>query len=73
MKYDKLFVDLESKKQTAIDEKIDLFIDDSPKHCQEVSKLGIKVIMMDAKYNKNNNEFIHMSNWQEIYEYIQSR
>lgn len=71
--YDKIILDSWDKSIACREEMIDLFIDDSPKHCKEASDIGIEVIMMDAKYNQNNNQFTHMVSWQEIYEYIQSR
>ena len=70
MKYDKLFVDLESKKQTAIDEKIDLFIDDSIRNCREVSEAGIKSLLFKSKVNSKNEEsknFDMVDSWDEIY------
>lgn len=73
MKYDKLFVDLESKKQTAIDEKIDLFIDDSIKNCREVSEAGIKCFLFKSEVNYKNKEsrnFDIVDSWDEIYRRI---
>lgn len=71
--YDKIILDSWDKSIACREENIDLFIDDSPKHCKEVSNIGIEVIMMDAKYNQNNNQFTRKVNWDEIYKYIQSR
>ena len=56
-----------------MNEKIDLFIDDSRKHCQEVSDCNIDVLMMDTVYNKDYSEFKHAKDWKEIYEYIKNR
>lgn len=71
--YDKIILDSWDKSIACREENIELFIDDSSKHCKEVSDIGIEVIMIDTKYNQNNNQFTHKANWKEIYEYIQSR
>lgn len=73
MKYDKLFIDLESKKQTAIDEKIDLFIDDSIKNYKEVSEAGIKCLLFKSEVNCKNEEsknFDIVDSWDEVYRRI---
>lgn len=64
--FDKLIVNAIDKGKAAIDNKIDLFIDDSIKHCKEVKAKGIKTIMFDAVYNVDNNEFIKVYNWNEL-------
>lgn len=69
--YDKIVIDSWDKSITCKEEKIDLFIDDSPKHCKEVFDIGIDVLMMETKYNQEYNEFTHVKNWDEVYEYIQ--
>lgn len=50
--YDKLVVNAITKKQAAIDNKLDIFVDDSFKNCQDVSSTGIKTYIMDTRYNK---------------------
>ena len=54
-------------------ENIDLFIDDSYKHCLSVSSVGIKVLMYNANYNKNIKEFNHIASWNEVYDYINKK
>ena len=71
--YDKIIVDSYDKSIPCQEEKIDLFIDDSPKHCKEVADIGIDVLMMETTYNKTYQEFLHMKDWNQIYEYIQNR
>lgn len=71
--YDKIIVNAWEKGNICKEEKIDLFIDDSIRNCKDVSLNGINVLMMEASYNKNNQEFIHMKNWNQIYEYIKNR
>ena len=73
LKYDKLFTNLESKKQTAVNEKIDIFIDDSIRNCREVSEAGIKCWLFESEVNKKNEEsknFDSVSSWSEVYEKI---
>lgn len=73
LKYDKLFTNLESKKQTAINEKIDIFIDDSIRNCREVSEAGIKCLLFESEVNKKNEEskkFDIVNSWEEIYDKI---
>ena len=71
--YDKLIVNAWEKGKICKEEKIDLFIDDNIKNCKDASLNGIKVLMMEAIFNKNNQEFIHMKDWNQIYEYIKNR
>lgn len=71
--YDKLIIDSWDKDEVCKKESIDLFIDDSYKHCKEVSKLGIDVLMIKTKYNKDICEFNMVDNWNSIYEYIKNR
>lgn len=69
--YDKIIVNAEDKYKVCMKEKIDLFIDDSYKHCREVSNLGIKVIMADNYFNKEFSEFDRLDDWKQIYKYIE--
>ena len=71
--YDKIMIDTWEKAKACQEEKIELFIDDAKKHCEEVSKLGIDVLMMETNYNKEYKEFKHVKNWHEVYEYIKNR
>lgn len=73
IKYEKLIVDASEKDKICKEEKIDLFIDDSIKHCQSVSLKGIEVLLFETKYNKEDKQFKHIKNWNEVYEYIKSR
>ena len=53
------------KQVKAISEecKIDVFIDDSYKTCEQIAGLGIKTYMMDSRINKNLEE----KNWKRVY------
>lgn len=67
--YDKLICSFD-KAKACIEEKIDLFIDDSPHNCIAVKNTGIPVLLFDSKHNQNVTEFQRVCNWKEVYEYI---
>ena len=74
--YDKLYIGAESKKQIAIDEKLDLFIDDSIKNCEEVSSANIESYLFASKINIKNpksQNFNILYTWDEEKEKINSR
>ena len=71
--YDKLITNATDKAVICKNENIDLFIDDSYKHCLSVSSVGIKVLMYNANYNKNIKEFNHIASWNEVYDYINKK
>ncbi len=50
--YDKLIINASTKVEAAIENNIDIFIDDSYKNCKEVSDSGIKSFIMDTKCNR---------------------
>ena len=71
--YDKIYTGMDSKKEIAIEEKLDLFIDDSIRNCREVSSAGIKCLLFLSKVNCKNEEikkFNTVSSWNEVYEKI---
>lgn len=70
IKYDKIYTSTSNKAEVCQKENIDLFIDDSYKHCKEVSDLGIDVLMPNHYYNEEYTEFQHFDDWQEVYDYI---
>lgn len=69
--YDKLIVGIRKKGKTCKKNKIDLFIDDNPNQCLDVSMYNIPVLMYDAINNKNNNEFKRVYDWNEIYKIVE--
>ena len=71
--YDKLIVNMENKDKVCIIENIDLFIDDSYKHCKEVNDVGIRVLLFENYFNKDDREFRHISDWNQIYNYLENR
>ena len=73
VKYDEIFLNLKSKKQTAIDQKIDLFIDDSIRNCREVSEAGIKCLLFKSEVNSKcagKVDFDIVDSWNEVYSRI---
>lgn len=67
--YDKLICSFD-KAKACIEEKIDLFIDDSPHNCMAVKNAGIPVLLFDSKHNQNAIDFERVYNWKDVYEYI---
>ena len=67
--YDKLVVNARDKKKACVEEKIDLFIDDSKTNCLAVASSGINTIRVCNEVTDAENCF---NNWQYIYDYIKS-
>lgn len=70
VKFHKLFVDTGEKTDECVDNKIDLFIDDLPKNCEDVSSAGINVLLFNSDYNHDENRFNRVNDWNEVYDYI---
>ena len=70
--YDKLVVNARNKEDACIEEKIDLFIDDSESNCLNVKNAGIKTIRVCNEIENNNSNLICFNNWNDIYSYIQN-
>ena len=68
--FDKLIVNAKEKVEKSIEEKIDLFIDDSIINCNLLSKSGVKVLLFDTSYNKNCTNFKRIFNWDDVYEEV---
>ena len=65
--YDKLIVNAKEKAPICLEEKIDLFIDDSIHNCIEVANKNIPVLLFDASFNKKCTLFKRVFSWKEIY------
>lgn len=65
--YDKLIVNAKEKAPICLEEKIDLFIDDSIRNCTEVANKNIPVLLFDANFNKKCTLFKRVFSWKEIY------
>lgn len=70
--YDKLIVNAKDKLQYCLDNKIDIFIEDSYETCKELKNHGIKSILFTTNMNENikDDDIIRVSNWDEIYKIV---
>ena len=73
VKYDKIYVDTGSKVDECLQEKVTLFIDDKESHCEEVNAAGIDVLLFTNEYNKEENRFTRVNNWNEVEKYIEEK
>jgi len=64
---DKLIIGAHEKGNICKDEKIDIFIDDSPHQCLDVKEFTDALVI---GFNQENNDFICAKNWDEVYEII---
>lgn len=66
--YDKLFLNHQDKRNIAIENDIELFIDDNLKTCTQISNMNIKTFLMNSRINKNAtvNNITRVSSWEEI-------
>lgn len=74
--YDKVILtnayNKEEKANVCKENNIDIMIEDSTQTAINIEKVGTKVIFMNTRYNKNNENFEKVSNWKEIYVKISS-
>jgi len=74
--YDKLILtnayNKEEKANVCKENNIDIMIEDSTQTAVNIEKVGTKVLFMNTRYNKNNENFEKVSNWKEIYAEISS-
>ena len=72
--YDKLILtnayNKEEKANVCKENNIDIMIEDSTQTAVNIEKVGTKVLFMNTRYNKNNENFENVSNWKEIYSKI---
>ena len=75
--YDKLVLTNAYKHQEKADIcnefGIDIMIDDSINVCEKCSENNIESILFETPYNKKENRFNKLKNWEEIYNYISSK
>ena len=72
IKYNYLIMNSWDKNRVCLDHKIDIMIDDSPKHASECAEDNIEFIIMDNEYNKDV-DVTRAHNWKEVYEIINRR
>ena len=72
--YDKLILtnayNKEEKANVCKENNIDIMIEDSTQTAVNIEKVGTKVLFMNTRDNKNNENFEKVSNWKEIYSKI---
>lgn len=70
--YDDIVLNAEKKAKVALEQKLDLFIDDSFKNCTEVANVGVKTYIMDTRTNKglNAENITRVYSWPDIYDRI---
>lgn len=67
VKYNKIIFNAVNKAQLCIDNKVDLMIDDSVTHCEDVKNVGIRSIVFTSKVNKNIDTSIdRVNDWLEL-------
>jgi len=71
--YNKLIVGVAEKGKICKEEDIDIFIDDNLKNCSNVEKENIKVWLFDNGFNRHDNHFDRVYNWEEVYNKIVSK
>lgn len=68
--YDKLICTFD-KAQACLDERIDLFIDDSVGNCRKVLRAGVPVLLFHGKGNAQDGaELERAYDWEQVYERI---
>ncbi len=67
--YDKLILtNRHGKGEVCRANHIDMMIEDSSKHCEDIENHGVKCLQMTTRYNKQETRFERVKNWNEIYE-----
>ena len=59
-----------NKVEVAIEEKLDLLIDDSINNCTLVKAQGIPVLLYDNPYNRKCTTLDRVCSWKEVYEVV---
>lgn len=72
IEYDELIIDAKNKLDIAINNKIDVFIDDSIKNCEQLYNGGIKTFMMDSIVNAyyENENIKRVYSWPHVFQEI---
>ena len=73
IKYEEIATNCWDKAKKCEELGINLFIDDSYRHCKEVSEKNIPVLMPETYYNKEYQEFTHFDDWTYVYDYVEGR
>ncbi len=71
IRYTRIIFNAIDKAQICVNTNIDLLIDDSVEHCEDVRKVGINSILFTSSVNKNIDTTIErVNNWKELEEKI---
>lgn len=74
IKYDNIFLtdvyDKKAKTSICVNNNIDIMIEDNVTICKDLKENGIKVMMMETRFNKNTKGFEMVSSWEDIYSKI---
>ena len=71
VKYNDIIFGAMDKAAVCLENKIDLFIDDSVEHCEDVNKVGVKTIVFTSSVNKDVETTIdRVCSWLELEEKI---
>jgi len=71
--YDKVYVNTGTKEDECIENGVTLFVDDKESHCEDVSKVGIDVLLFTNAYNHDEKRFTRVNTWQDVYKYIKEK
>lgn len=71
--YDKVFVNTGTKEDECIENKVTLFIDDKESHCDDVSKVGVDVLLFTNAYNHDEKRFRRADTWYDVKKYIEEK
>ena len=67
IKYTKIIFNAVNKAQLCVDNQIDIMIDDSIEHCEDIKNVGIKSIVFTSNVNKNTSTTVErVNNWLEL-------
>lgn len=68
--FDNILEGVWNKGEVAKELGIDVFIDDSIMHCEQMDAQGIKAILFDAPYNREDTIHTRVKTWNEVYEIL---
>ena len=71
IKYNKIITGAGKKAELCVENNIDLLIDDSIKHCNNLSNIGIDTLLFNPINNKDiETNLKRVYNWNEVYDYV---
>ena len=71
IKYNKIITGAGKKAELCVENNIDLLIDDSIKHCTNLSNIGIDTLLFNSINNKDiETNLKRVYNWNEVYDYV---